>query len=68
MYNKLSKFGKIKMNGAWCDFHESNVITGTISDDYCRIRIEEFKPKMNMGINKTLIISKVLSMMPGFVA
>ena len=35
------------MNGVWCDFHESNVITGTISDDYCRIRIEEFKSKMN---------------------
>jgi NTP pyrophosphatase (non-canonical NTP hydrolase) len=47
MFRKLPKFGKIKMNGAWCDFHESNVITGTISDDYCRIRIEEFKPKMN---------------------
>ena len=44
---KLGKFGKIKMNGVWCDFHESNVITGTISDDYCRIRIEEFKSKMN---------------------
>lgn len=43
----LPKFGKIKTNGVWCDFHESNVITGTISDDYCKIKIEEFKPKMN---------------------
>lgn len=43
----LPKFGKIKIDGEWCDFHESSVITGTISDDCCEIKIEEFKPKMN---------------------
>jgi NTP pyrophosphatase (non-canonical NTP hydrolase) len=43
---KVPKFGKIKMNGVWNDFHESNVITGTISDDYCKFKIEEFKLKM----------------------